>query len=160
MANPAIFGIITALHDLFTAIWIGGLVLMGLIILPSVMKLKGRTPEGEQIILAIGKRLRYFVYVSIVGLIVTGVLMSKQAPLYTSPFSFANRYSMLVSIKHIIIIPMVLIALVKSVWLDQVTNPSPAVKKARIMLIYVNLLLGVAVIVLSGMSAAFATAPL
>lgn len=160
MANPAIFGLITALHDLFTAIWIGGLIFMALILIPSILKLKGRNPESEQLILSIGKRLRYFVYVSIVGLIATGILLSRQAPLYTSPFSFTNQYSIFVSVKHIIIIPMIIIALVKSLYLDRIKEPSEVLKKVRMALIFVNLLLGIVVLILSGMSAAFANAPI
>jgi uncharacterized membrane protein len=159
MANPVIFGIITALHDLFTAIWIGGLIFMGVILIPSILKLKGKTPEGQKIIDMIGKRLRYFVYVSIIGLIVTGILLSKQASLYSSPFSFANKYSIFVTVKHILIIPMVIIALVKSLFLDRKKEPEPTTRKIRMVLIYVNLLLGIVVLILSGLSAAYANIP-
>lgn len=33
-----VFGLITFLHDLFTAAWIGGLITLGLTVMPSVKK--------------------------------------------------------------------------------------------------------------------------
>ncbi|MBD3190856.1 MAG: hypothetical protein GF308_09445 [Candidatus Heimdallarchaeota archaeon] len=159
MANPIIFGLVRFLHDLFTVIWIGGLVSMSLVIIPTLRKKVEQNMEREQLMGSMKKKLSILVYISIVGLIITGILLSKRAPDYTRPFGFNNTYSILVSVKHLLMIPMVIIAIGKSLILDRLANQTETLKKIRVLLIFVNLVLGIAVLGLSGFSAAIASAP-
>ncbi len=161
MASPIIFGLINFLHDLFTSLWIGGLAFMVLILMPVVRKYFEDKKEGEAFQEKAQKRLKIIVYISMVGLIVTGILMSNQALTkhYDGPFSFSNNYSIVVGIKHILVILMVIITITKSQILDRLKSTSKALKKTRMILIPINLFLGIAVLVLSGISAAFAAMP-
>ena len=37
-----VFGLVTFLHDLFTAVWIGGLITLGLSVMPATKKTLGK----------------------------------------------------------------------------------------------------------------------
>ncbi len=43
-----VFALITFLHDLFTAVWIGGLITLGLTVLPSVKKSLGKRAADKK----------------------------------------------------------------------------------------------------------------
>ncbi len=162
MASPVLFGMINFLHDFFTALWIGGLAFTVLILMPVVKKYFEEVREGEQFLNKTQKRLKIIVYISMVGLAVTGILMSRQAltkHIFDGPFSFTNTYSTLLSVKHILTILMVAIGLTRSQILDRLKTESMALMKSRKILIVVNLVLGVAVLVLSGMGAAYGAIP-
>jgi len=162
MAVPYILpGIISALHNLFTSLWIGGLAFMIAILIPVVMKFFEDKEQGEQFLGKVQTRLKIIAVISIVGLMVTGILMSRFAstqPYYDGPFSFGfNTYTTLMGIKHILMILMVAVAITKGAILDNLKKQTKALKKARVILIAVNLLLGIAVIVLSGMTSTIAS---
>ena len=159
MANPIIPGIIRFLHDGFTAAWIGGLILMVMIILPTLKRFFDSMEQREKFLKLLQKRLNILVYISIIGLTVTGILLSRQSPNYQSAFSFANTYSVLVSVKHILIIFMVLITLTKSLILDRLKTQTPTIMRFRLIMIIFNLLLGIAVLFLSGYSSAIGSVP-
>jgi len=78
MPKPIIFALIVFLHDLFTAIWIGGLITLALTVLPSARQVLGKGPQMKKLLAVIQKRLSLLVYISIVGLIVTGILQASR----------------------------------------------------------------------------------
>ena len=156
MPNNTIFiALITFLHDLFTAIWIGGLITLGLTVMPSAKKLFGKGPETKKLMDAIQKRHSVWVYVSIAGLILTGILQSRGNPAFLGPFSFGNAYSSVLAIKHIMVIAMVAIALYRSLILGR-AGGEPAKAKLKAALLLLNIILGVAILLASGFNAALA----
>ncbi|MHA1309157.1 MAG: hypothetical protein ACTSQN_17955 [Candidatus Heimdallarchaeota archaeon] len=153
-------GIISAMHNLFTSLWIGGLAFMIAILIPVVMKFFEEKEQGEQFLAKVQNRLKIIAVISIVGLTVTGILMSRLAltkGYYAGPFSFANTYSSLMAVKHILMILMVAVAITKGAILDNLKKQTKPIKKTRAILIPVNLLLGIAVLVLSGMTSTLAS---
>jgi len=164
MASPYILGLINALHDLFTALWIGGLAFMIIILIPVVRKFFEEQEQGEKFLAIIQKRIKIVAVVSMIGLMATGIFMSRQAitkGILAGPFAFgANTYSTLLAVKHILMILMVVVAITKGAILDNLKKQSIVVKKMRVILIGVNLLLGIAVLVLSGITAALASMPI
>lgn len=175
-ANLFVLTGVIFLHDLFTAVWIGGLIATGLAVLPAAKNLFGMSPQTRQIMQAVQRRLRVLVYVSIVGLIVTGMLMSRRSPQMQGLFSFANSYSAILASKHLLVILMVAIALVRSLVFGRATaatvaqkgtreagvapeaagsKPStPSVKdRVSVLLLLVNIVLGIGVLVLSAAAA-------
>lgn len=151
------FALITFLHDLLTVVWIGGLFALALIVLPVALKTWGRGPETRRLMDAIQRRLSPLVYVSIVGLAVTGALLARRNPAYGGLFSFGNPYSTVLSLKHLLVLLMAAIALLRSVALRAVEgSPRPAVERLKGALLYLNLALGLLVLLLSGFSAALA----
>jgi len=155
-----VFAIITFLHDLFTAVWVGGLITLGLTVLPSAKKVLGKGPEMKKLMDAIQKRLSVLVYVSIVGLLLTGLLQANRAQDFQGLFSFANTYSIFLSLKHVLVLAMIAITLYRSLVLGRRTGPStPAQEKLSVKLLLLNMVLGVAVLLHSGFGAALAAVP-
>ncbi len=153
MTNPAIPIAVLFLHNLFTVVWIGGLIILGVVVLPITSKTLGKGPKTKELIDKIQNRLSVFVYISILGLLGTGMLLSNRAPQFDGYFSFANGYSIVLAIKHIVVILMVLIALFRRASLKQRGDKlQPRRRKAGLGLLFANVILGIAVLLLSAMS--------
>ncbi|RLD05366.1 MAG: hypothetical protein DRI56_09800 [Chloroflexota bacterium] len=147
-----VFALVTFLHDLFTAVWIGGLITLGLTVMPSVKKELGKGPQTKKLMDAIQKRHSVWVYVSLVGLILTGLLQANRSSEFLGLFSFGNAYSVVLTIKHILVLAMIVIALYRSLAMKSTSTPSQEKLKAMLMLL--NIIFGVAILLLSGFTAA------
>ncbi|MGY5873428.1 MAG: hypothetical protein RTV72_14350 [Candidatus Thorarchaeota archaeon] len=155
MADLLVLGLVKFLHDLFTATWIGGLFTLAIVVLPSIKKTMGMNPESKKLIMTIRKRLNGIVWISIIGLLVTGILLSNSSPLFGGLFSIANEYSILLTIKHIVIALMVIIVIVRGHVLTRMTNiPPQKIEKISKVLMMLNLVFGIVVLLLSGLTAA------
>ncbi|MHA1137110.1 MAG: CopD family protein [Candidatus Thorarchaeota archaeon] len=155
MAILLVLGLVKFLHDLFTATWIGGLFTLAIVVLPSIKKTMGMNPESKKLIMTIRKRLNGIVWISIIGLLVTGILLSNSSPLFGGLFSIANEYSILLTIKHIVIALMVIIVIVRGHVLPRMTNTPPQkIEKISKVLMMLNLVFGIVVLLLSGFTAA------
>ena len=152
--------IINFLHDLFTAIWIGGMLALAFAVLPSLWKVLGKSKETEAIHASIKRRLSALVYVSIIGLLVTGILMSRQAAmlgLTTGFLSFVSEYATLLSIKHILYFVMIILSIFRSQIIDRVRNFSPPMRmKLNAITLILNIMSGLAVLFLSAYLSALA----
>jgi len=151
--------IVTFFHDFFTAVWIGGLVTLGGTVLPAVKKVLGMGPQTKQLLDAIQKRLSLFVYVSMVGLAVTGLMLGHRSDAYQGLFSFGNTYSTFMSAKHILMLLMVAVALIRSVALGRQGAADPSEEKRKMALLYLNLALGILVLLLSALTSVLASVP-
>lgn len=155
-----VFAIVTFLHDLFTAVWIGGLITLGFTVLPSAKKVLGMGPQTKKLMDAIQKRLSVLVYVSIVGLALTGMLQANRNPAFQGLFSFGNSYSTVLTFKHILVLVMVAVALYRNLVLGRRSGPStPSQEKLSAGLLFLNIILGVVVLLLTGFSVAFSIGP-
>jgi len=160
------------LHDLFTVVWIGGMIALGLGVLPAVRRSLGLGPQMQLTVSAFQERFRWFAYVCIVGLVATGVLLSRNSPGFRSWFSWADSYSVLLSLKHLLVIIMVVIVIVRSVFMTRKTpqgtgltpgrtaGPPRPSRRARIsmLLLFVNIVLGVVVLFFSAATATMSAA--
>ena len=156
-AQTIVFALVTFLHDLFTAVWIGGLITLGLTVMPSVKKVLGKGPQTKKLMDAIQKRHSVWVYVSLVGLVITGLLQSNRSPAFLGLFSFGNVYSAVLTIKHILVIAMIAIALYRSLALGGASTPSQEKLKATLMIL--SIIFGVSILLLSGFTAALSRMP-
>jgi len=159
MGEAIVFGLVKSLHDIATAIWIGGLIHMSLTILPTFRNVNDEKMR-KQLMMILQNRLSILVYISIVMLVVTGILESWHSQAFRGFFSFSNVYSSLLSIKHLLVIAMIAIAIVRQLTLRQMRKTKDKAKnmakeKASIAMILVNTLIGVVVVFLSGFLAAF-----
>lgn len=180
-------------HDLFTVTWVGGLITLGVVVAPSARKALGRGPEMQRLMSTIQARLRWFVYVSIAGLVLTGILLSRRSEEFQGFFSWGDTYSAALSVKHVVVLAMIVVALARSLLLSHsapgsrgpglkphgdaaktnglagdslVPGPSsaegvpgpkphlPVAARASMVLLYVNVVFGVAVLFLSALTAA------
>jgi uncharacterized membrane protein len=157
-AKQVVFALVIFLHDLFTAVWIGGVITLGVTVLPSAKKVLGMGPQTKKLMDAIQKRLSVLVYVSIVGLVLTGILQANRSPGFQGLFSFGNSYSTILTLKHIVVLAMIIVALYRSLALGRRSGPStPSQEKLSAGLLLLNIVLGIIVLVLSGFSAALAS---
>ena len=94
---------------------------------------------------------------SIVGLIVTGVLQANQSDDFNGLFKADNDFSLVLTLKHALVIAMVIITLLRSRGLNHLKLAAPTKEKASARLLVANLTLGVGVLLLSGFSAVLAS---
>ena len=121
-AKIIVFALVSFFHDLFTAIWMGGLIVTALAFMPSVKAVLGASPQTKKVMTAFQKRQSTWVYISIVGLILTGLLMTNRSPEFEQLFGFGNPYMAALSIKHILVLVMIGITLYRSLVLGRVTG--------------------------------------
>lgn len=149
-------GLVSFLHNLFTVVWVGGLVVIALTILPAARKTFGVGPQTKKLMAAILERQKVWVYISMVGLFITGVIQARSESAFTGLMHFDTSYGVLTSIKHLLTLAMIAIALYRSMVLGKkAEQATPQQSKLSLQLIMVNAGLGVSVLLLSGLMAAF-----
>ncbi len=152
MQKQLIFGLMKSLHDLFTALWIGGLLTTALTFLPTIKKFAGKPDESKKLIKQYLHIIRVIVVISILGLWITGMLLSRRANL--GFINFSTPAAALLSVKHLIIFLMVAVALYRGFVLGRkVEQFSMVEQKWFTALLVINAILGVVVIFLSGFGA-------
>ncbi|MCD4803985.1 MAG: hypothetical protein K8R16_13695 [Anaerolineales bacterium] len=146
-----VFALVTFAHDLLTAVWIGGLITLGLTVMPSVKKVLGKGPETKKLMDTIQKRNSVLIYVSMIGLVLTGLLQANRTSAYLGLFSLGNTYSAILAVKHILVLAMIAIALYRSLVLSKASTP--AQEKLKATLLILNIIFGVGILLLSGFTA-------
>ncbi len=154
-SKTIILALVTFLHDLLTAVWIGGLITLGLTVMPSIKKILGKGPETKKLMDAIQKRHSVFIYVSMIGLVLTGFLQANRTSAYLGLFNFGNTYSAVLAVKHILVIAMIAIAMYRSLALAQASTPNQ--ENLKKVLLILNIIIGVSILLLSGFTAALSS---
>jgi uncharacterized membrane protein len=155
MPKWVVFGVIKSLHDLFTVLWVGGILTTLIIFLPVLRKTLGKQESLGKITHAYQNRLRIIAVISIIGLWITGALLARQSPSYSGFLQFSTPYSVAISVKHILVFLMIIISVVRGFLLGGKGKVDmPEKSKAALILLILNGILGIGVILLSGISAA------
>ena len=155
-----VFALVTFLHNLCTAVWIGGLITLGITVLPSARKVLGAGPQTKEVMDTIQRRLSVLVYISIAVLALTGLLIANRSPAFQGLFTFGNAYSTVLTLKHILVLVMIIVALWRSLVLGRWSRPSKQGReKLKAGLLFFNIILGIMVLLLSGFSAALSAGP-
>ena len=151
MPNPILMNVMRFLHNLFTALWIGGMLTMVTSVIPGVRKNSKVCGEKSWLIIeGIQARLRPVAWVSMAGLAITGILLGRSSKKFTGLFNFGTPYMTAISIKHILIILMIVLALVRlSINKRFQTEQKPNLQKASFGVLLLNAVLGVVVLFLS-----------
>jgi len=148
--EQVMFGLVIFFHDFFTVVWLGGLTMMVLTMLPTIRETIGKTPQAQELMNTVVRRHRVWVYVSIIGLFISGMLMAKVDPNYTGFMHFDTIYAQINSVKHILVFIMIFIAVFRStVFGKKQATPNPKKNKMSMLLIVINFILGVLVLLLS-----------
>jgi uncharacterized membrane protein len=155
MPKMLVFGVVRSLHDVFTALWIGGLLTTAFTFMPVFKEAKEKIKGLGTLLVAYQKRLGTVALVSIIGLWITGLLLGKQSQAYSGFMSFANTYNALLSVKHLLIFVMIFVAIYRRFVLGKkIMSFDARQQKLYGMLLMLNTLLGVVVLFLSGISSA------
>lgn len=171
MASPIVMGIVSSFHDIFSAIWIGGLIIMAFIVIPIMKrqmlgKQKQDTPmqksqnekqssmgngfpQKANSLVLFQQKLQIWVWISMVALLITGILLKKSNSMAPQPVS--ATYTTLLLIKHIAYGIMIGIGILRSMTFRiSLKRPSSNLQKLSVILVYVNVVLGIVTVFLSG----------
>jgi putative copper export protein len=152
-----VFAFVSFFHDLFTVIWMGGLVVTVLSYLPALKDALDSGPQIKKVMQSFQNRQSIWVYVSMGGLILTGLLLSNRNPEFDHLFGFGNAYSVTLSIKHILVILMIGITLYRSLMLNRPKAVmTPKNEHLSFQLLIINVVIAIAVLFTSGLVAALA----
>ena len=151
-----VFALMSFSHDLFTAIWIGGVIVTVISYMPAVKEALGPGPQVKKIMTAFQKRQSIWVYISMAGLILTGLVMSQRNPEFENLLGFSNPFSAALSIKHILVLFMIGITLYRTLVLGRMQGGmTPEKERLNFQLLIANAVLAIAVLFSSGLIAAF-----
>ena len=150
MPNLIVPSAVRSLHNIFTSIWIGGMLVMVITFLPTIRKeIKDMELQGS-VIDKIMSRHSKWVYFSLAGLTASGMLMARLSGQTSGLFNFASTYGTILSIKHILVILITVIALVRSIaFKNAASSKDKSKKKMSMALLIVNTFLGTVILVLS-----------
>ncbi|HNT54170.1 MAG TPA: hypothetical protein PKG95_05620 [Anaerolineaceae bacterium] len=153
--KTVIFALATSFHDLFTVIWIGGLIVTLISYLPSLKSVFGHGPQVKQALAAFQKRQSVWVYISMAGLLLTGIMLSQRDPQFGHLFEFSNPFSIALSLKHLLILLMIAVTLYRSLALaPQGAGAKAKREKLSFLLQLINAVLAILVLFASGAIAA------
>ena len=154
MPNLVIPTIIRSLHNIFTSIWVSGMLVMVLTFLPAIRKeISDKELQGKVInkILILQSK---WVYIGIIVMAISGFLMTRLSGQSKGLFDFGNRYSTILSIKHVLVIIISVIAVIRStVFRFAAGSKDKTKKKVSMALLIINTFLGTVILVLSSINA-------
>jgi len=152
------FVLVRFLHDLFTAIWIGGLITLGVTILPVFKQQRKQGIQINSLVSSIQKRLNIIVFASIIGLWLTGILLSNRSSSFDGFLSTTNGYSLALTVKHILVITMTALAVFRSLIIVQFKKlQGHKAEKIGAVIIVCNIILGIFVLLLSAYTSALSS---
>ncbi|MBI2281108.1 MAG: CopD family protein [Bacteroidetes bacterium] len=95
------------LHVIFTAFWIGGMLFLPLILLPSIKN----NSERIQLLYDTGIKFRFYGWIVLIGLIITGItnMFLKGIP-FNLEFLIKNQYGKLLGLKLLFFFTMLLVS--------------------------------------------------
>ncbi len=111
MSQP-ILAISLFFHISATIIWIGGIIIITLLVIPEVSRILAEQPSLYKTLQRLRKRFYPISNLSLVVLIVTGLSQMTADPNYDGLMKFNNTWSQVLLIKHILIVVMALLGVV------------------------------------------------
>src|SRR4026208_1652915 len=96
------------LHIIGVAFWIGGMLFLPLVLLPGIKD----HPDRKKLLLATGLKFRFYGYIVLAMLFITGLLNIYYRGIRLSlQFFFESKYGSLVSLKILLFITMIIISI-------------------------------------------------
>lgn len=106
-------------HAMATAIFIGHFVLLALIYLPAMKDMSD--PTTGVILSEFSKRSRVWMYVALITFMITGIHLTLVDPNYLGLGNFGNLWSIIMLVKHIMILGMI----VAGFWFNAILRVGP-----------------------------------
>lgn len=154
--------VVRGFHDVFAAIWAGGLLVMALAVIPTSKSIRRSNSGGDPqngsgqisgLLLFMARlqgRLRKVVFISIVGVFVTGVLLLRLSLFSSGGLNPRSLYGALLIAKIVLSLVMVAIAAVRAGKLRRLGDSLGDARDSGIPLLFANASLAVVVLLLSG----------
>lgn len=153
MQNLFIPSLVRSIHNIFTSIWIGGMAAILFSFLPAIRHSVEDKSLQNKITQSMIKYQSRWVYAGIAILAITGILMARLSGNISRPFDFSNPYATVLSLKHILVIIVSLIAILRSQMSKRKRMEiKPGQNKIANYLLVVNTLLGFAILILSSIN--------
>jgi putative copper export protein len=150
-----LFGLVKALHDILTAVWVGGIFVTAAAIMPAIKSAGGLKENFISLLISYQKRISILAIISMAGLWLTGTLLGRQSNAYQGLFSFGTTYDQIITLKHILTLGMAGIGLIRRFGPGRKINTfTPNQQRIYGLLLGANLFLGLTILVLSGLAAA------
>jgi uncharacterized membrane protein len=149
------------IHVMGTIVWIGGLLMTLLVILPGSKAALESQPMVGKLMKEVAKRFTPLANISILLLIATGIIIFFYDKNYTSFLDFENRWNVMLALKHFFVVTMIIIhfyrGLILNPKIERFSSPlnekqTSRLKKISLDLVKVNLALGIIVLLLTTVS--------
>lgn len=144
------------MHLIATVIWIGGIIFILFIAIPSSKQALGA--ESGKLMGEISKRFTPLVNYSIILLIITGLVLTGFNKQFSGIGDFRNNWTVVLSLKHILVLGMVgihfyrgLVLSPKIVKTESITEKT-SLQKLSLNLVKLNFYAGLLVLLLSGVT--------
>ncbi len=118
---PFLIALSVWLHNLSTVVFIGYFLLLALILLPVLAENNG------MILSEISKRSRPWMYTSFLVFIVTGIILTFANPNYLGLAKFGNLWTILMLVKHVVVVGMIVIGF----WFNAILRVGPMLSSNR-----------------------------
>jgi uncharacterized membrane protein len=126
--SPSILAISLFFHLIATVVWVGGLVILTVLVWPETRRILADSPALYRFLTRLRQRFFPLSNLSLAVLIVTGLFQMTADPNYEGMLSFSNDWSRAILLKHIAIIGMVIAGLALQFWV------APALERASLLL--------------------------
>ena len=149
------------IHVMGTVVWIGGILMTLLVILPSSKAALESAPMVGKLIKEVAKRFTPLANISILMLIATGIILFYYDKNYTSFLDLKNRWNVVIALKHFFVATMIVIhfyrGLIRNQNIEKFSSQpnekqSSRLKKISLDLVKVNFALGIIVLLLTAVS--------
>jgi uncharacterized membrane protein len=104
--SPSTLAISYFFHLIATVVWIGGLVIMVLLVLPAARRVLSEQPTLYALLSRLRRRFVPLANLSLAVLVVTGLIQMSGDPNYDGLLTFENDWSRVMLLKHLAIIGM------------------------------------------------------
>lgn len=114
--SPSILAISYFFHLIATIVWIGGLAILTIMVLPEARRVLGTNPEFYSLLARLRKRFTPLSNLSLVVLVVTGLVQMAGDSNYDGVLQFTNEWSRVILYKHIAVLGMFVCGLALQYW--------------------------------------------
>lgn len=157
------------LHLLATVVWIGGIVMILLVMLPGAKAALESVPMVSRLMKEITKRFTPMANISILVLIVTGIVIVYYEKNFTGFLDFNNPWNIIMLLKHFLVASMIVIHFYRGLILNpkigklssqinelqaapSLSSQVTKLQEFSLDLVKTNLVLGMIVLLLTGIS--------
>ena len=149
------------LHAMGTVVWIGGILMTLLVIVPGSKAALESPPLVGKLMKEIAKRFTPMANISIILIVVTGIIIYFYDKNYTFFSDLDNRWNMVIALKHVFVATMIIIHFYRGLILNPKIerfssqpneNQTSTLKKISLDLVKMNFALGIIVLSLTAIS--------
>ena len=127
MSQP-VLAISLFFHIVATVVWIGGIMIITLLVIPEVNRILTDQPAFYQVLQRLRKRFTPISNLALIVLIVTGLFQMTANVDYEGVLQFNNAWSRAMLVKHILIILMAIVGLILQF------SVAPSLERASLLL--------------------------